>query len=123
MSASRQEFTKKTKLAAFARAGGRCECGCGKKLMPGDVEYDHITAAALGGDNSLENCRVLSRACHRAKTNGDVAAIAKSNRNRAKHIGAHKSKHPMRCGRHSKFKKKLDGTVVLRETGEPVGGA
>ncbi len=76
----RQEFTKATKASAFLRAAGRCECGCGMKIQ-GTPEYDHAIACALGGDNSLENCRVLDPKCHRRKTSAkDVPAIAKNTR-------------------------------------------
>jgi hypothetical protein len=41
--------------------------------------------------------------------------IAKVKRIHQKHVGAKKTKSPMFGGRNSKYKKKLDGTVVLRE--------
>ncbi|MEP4443284.1 MAG: hypothetical protein ABJZ69_13620 [Hyphomicrobiales bacterium] len=50
----------------------------------------------------------------KAKTAQDVKAIRKSDRQKAKHIGA-VSKRPW-----SQFKKKMDGSVVDRETGEPI---
>jgi len=46
----RQEFTKPTKELAFERAGGRCECGCGVKCTPGEVQYDHYPVPAALGD-------------------------------------------------------------------------
>jgi len=78
----RKEFTKPTKELAFERAGGRCECGCGVKCTPGEVQYDHYPVpAALGGSNDLTNCRVLRTKCHRRITAVvDVPAISKSDR-------------------------------------------
>lgn len=65
----KDEFSKATKLAAWQRANGKCECGCGVKIIAGDgPEYDHKIEVALGGDNSLENCRVMRLRCHKSKT-------------------------------------------------------
>lgn len=94
----RPEFTRTTKLAAWDRCKGRCETtvnnkpvgGCGRKIFPGDgPEYDHIIAAALGGDNSLNNCAVLCIWCHQAKTTSeDMPAIVKGRKIRAQHANA-----------------------------------
>ena len=86
MRAKRAEFTKQTKLDAWLRAGGRCECGCGLKIH-GTPEYDHIIPAAVGGDATLENCRVLDPKCHRRKTSGDAPQIARSKRIEEKRLG------------------------------------
>lgn len=89
----RQEFTKKTKLAAWTRCLGRCE-KCTAKLMTGYIEYDHDLSDALGGSNDLDNCIVLCRGCHRAKTDKiDIPVIAKSNRVRDKHFGIKTKKY------------------------------
>lgn len=103
------EFSRKTKLAAWEDARGMCDV-CGKKLFPGDIFYDHIIPEAISKDNSLGNCNVLCRAHHDEKTRKvDVPTIAKTTRVRANHIGATKPKRPQ-----SKWKRKMDGTVVLR---------
>lgn len=112
---ARLEFTRSTKLAAWDRANGRCECGCGKKLATGDIEYDHRIRNEIEPDNGLDNCQVLSRACHSFKTHKiDAPAAAKSRSVRAKAIGAHKPKRIMPGSRASRLKKRLDGWVVNR---------
>ena len=125
MSRDREEFTRKVMVAAWERAGGRCEhedgglngrrsiAGwCGKKLRPGDCEYDHIIPYAISQDSSLNNCQCLCKAHHLLKTTtADVPTIAKTKRNHANHIGA---KKPGR-GFQSKFRRKMNGDVVLRE--------
>lgn len=108
----RQEFSKRTKLAAWQRCGGKCEC-CGQKIISG-VEYDHIIEATLGGDNSLENCRVMSAKCHARKTSERRPDIDKTRRGFEKRIGARKKSKPMPFGRASKWKKKINGDVVPR---------
>lgn len=78
---NRAEFSKKTKLAAFERCKGICECGCGQKIITG-VEYDHFPVpASLGGSNELDNCRVLMKKHHRLITAQiDQPALSKSQR-------------------------------------------
>ena len=85
----RREFPPKVKVAAFERAKGRCEC-CRVVIRPGNgPEYDHRVPDAVGGEPTLENCEVLCRNCHGAKTaTGDIPAIAKTKRIRRKHINA-----------------------------------
>lgn len=93
---TRSEFPKSVKLAAFERCRGRCECGCGLKIL-GGVHYDHYPIpAALGGPGTLENCRVLMIKHHRMITaETDIPAISKSDRIYQKRAGVRKSRRPM----------------------------
>ena len=101
-------------LDAWTRSGGCC-ADCGRKILPGGgPEYDHIIADEHGGDNSLANCQVLCTWCHRPKTRADMAITVRGRKARAQHIGANKPKRPMAGSRDSKWKRKVDGTVVLR---------
>ena len=87
----RQEFSTKTKLAAFERAKGMCEV-CGQKII-GRAEYDHALPDFFGGEPTLENCRCLCSKCHRLKTStADVPRIAKTKRTKAKTVGANRPK-------------------------------
>lgn len=63
----RREFSKTVRLQAANRAKGRCEA-CNKKLSVGEFHYDHDVPDGLGGEPTLENCRVLCLTCHRIKT-------------------------------------------------------
>lgn len=110
----RHEFSARTKVLAFERANGRCE-KCSARLSVGNTEYDHEIADRIGGENSLENCRVLCRTCHATKTKKDRKVIAKTERNRRKNAGIKKLSR-FACGRNSRFKKKLNGEVVLRHS-------
>lgn len=109
----RREFPMKVRAAAMLRCGGNCE-ECGRKLVTGDIEYDHILADGLGGEPTLENCKVICRGCHKAKTRGDVARTSKADMQRKKHLGIKKP-----SSFQSRFKRRMDGTVIHRDSGEP----
>lgn len=83
----RREFPAKVRAAAFDRSGGQCE-QCTAPIRYG-AQYDHIVPDALGGEPTLENCRVLCKTCHGIKTaSEDVPRIAKAARVRGNHINA-----------------------------------
>lgn len=115
MRSKRQEFSKQTKLEAWSRAGGHCECGCGLKII-GTPEYHHRIEAAVGGDASLENCQVLDPKCHRRVTSEEtIPAVTRAKRLEEKRLGLRpKRGRPMPGSRASGFKKKMDGTVERR---------
>ena len=77
-------FSNATVLAAWQRAGGRCECGrsncghgpwrCGKVLnwnsrgkdyASGGWEAHHKVPVYLGGSDTLSNCQILCIPCHK----------------------------------------------------------
>ena len=91
-----KEFDRKTKALAHLRSGGFCECGCGQKLMPGHTQYHHIREANDGGDNSLENCLVLTTICHAPLTKKYVQETRKAERARDKHNGIIRPKGQIR---------------------------
>lgn len=109
---NRREFSKATKLKAWERTQGRCEdCGC--KIIAGQVEYDHVIEAYLGGGNTVSNCRVLCARCHVSKTAQRRPEVDKTRRLVEKQANV-RSKRPMPGSRRSKWKRKMDGTVVER---------
>lgn len=91
----RREFPAKVKLAAWDAAGGHCQ-ECLARII-GRPEYDHVLPDALGGEPTLDNCRVLCSKCHRLKTSGeDVPRIAKTKRTKRKAVNAWpKSSRPL----------------------------
>lgn len=122
---ARREFGKAVLRAALARADGRCEgrladgsrCPCA--LQIGRFDYDHIIPAALTQDASLENCQVLCRPCHMAKTGIDVGVIARVRRVRDRHAGiTDPHRRPLPGGKASPFKRLIGGGVIRRDTGE-----
>jgi 5-methylcytosine-specific restriction endonuclease McrA len=116
---ARREFSRKTRALAFERCNGSCE-SCGARLKVGEGEYDHILPDVFSGEPTIENCQVLCRACHKAKTRIDNLAAKKSTRVRDKASGAFRSKRGFRKLGSDKFKPKIGGGVVWRDTGKPV---
>lgn len=117
---SRQNFTKQTMREALARCNGLCEGilssgeRCNANLWQKSRHFDHVIPDAIGGKNDLSNCQVLCVPCHDEKTRKkDIPIIAKSKRNWDKHNGIRK-RSSFACSRDSKWKKRMDGRVVLR---------
>ena len=113
----RNEFTRKTKRAAFDRANGICECHliphvfrspCGLPLQPPRINYEHVDPDAISKRNDLDNCAALRRECWRYKTDHyDKKVVAKSNRVRDRYIGAKMPRQPFRGWR------RMNGEVVF----------
>lgn len=105
----------------FTERGGVCECDVCRgalKIQGKSWEIDHIVPRIMGGGDEWSNLRVIATACHRAKTAKDVAARAKSDSVRARHLGAHRPKRALPGSRRSEWKRKIDGQWVRREGGE-----
>lgn len=104
----------RVRIRCFEHNNRKCHL-CGQNILVGDKwELDHIIALINGGENRQSNLAPAHKKCHRRKTAQDVAEKSKIARIKARHIGA-AEKRPW-----SKFKKRMDGTVVDRKTGEPV---
>jgi 5-methylcytosine-specific restriction endonuclease McrA len=90
---ARREFPKPVKVAAVKRAtkGNVTYCenlACG--LPTKRWHYDHEIPDGLGGEPTLENCKLLCLPCHAEKTAKDVADIAEAKRREANHLGVRK---------------------------------
>lgn len=110
----------RVRLRVFARANGLCEA-CGRKIRPGDKwQADHTVAIVNEGENRESNLRCICDWCHKEKTKADVSEKSRARRIQAHHAGIRKPS-AFACARTSRFKKRVDGTVIDRETGEPVG--
>jgi hypothetical protein len=107
-------------VTGFSRLGFPTVIRCNAPIGVGNFHYDHLDPDWYSKDNELENCQVLCRTCHAAKTKIDVGNIAKSKRIQDKRIKALTSRTPMPFGRGSRLKRKLDGSIVDRQTGLPV---
>jgi 5-methylcytosine-specific restriction endonuclease McrA len=114
----RKHISTKARTAFFLQRKGICYL-CGGAVRPGELwDIEHVIALELGGADDETNWEVAHKKCHAPKTKDDVGKIAKAKRREARHLGAKVSRTPMPFGRKSKFKRKMDGTVVLRENDE-----
>lgn len=107
----RKRRTTKQRVELFHAHGGRCHM-CGLLIMPGqEWEVSHPTPLELGGADDETNTAPAHKRCHRKFTaEVDIPAIAKSNRIRARHLGAEtKSSRGFRGWR------KFDGTPVFKD--------
>lgn len=87
----RYEFSKETKIKAWHRCGGICECGCGVKITQGDgPEYHHRYLPATDPrSTTADNCQVLRKRCHRVVTDTETTPRrSKRKRTFEKRIGA-----------------------------------
>lgn len=125
---ARVEIPKKVKLSVFERAGGPgnvcCEGECGLPLRGKAFQYHHRHPEFLQNVHpserppiTPEDVQLLCVPCHAAISAKDTTARAHGKRIVEKAAGL-KSRRPIYQG---KFKRKLDGTVVDRETGEIIG--
>lgn len=116
MRTSADEFPIKVRREAWRRCGGRCEwpeCGF---IMEGKVShFDHVKPVSMGGDNSLQNCQILCVYHHAMKTGEEAAPRAKANRLTDREANIKRPRVPMPGSRLSKYKRRMDGTVVRRE--------
>jgi 5-methylcytosine-specific restriction endonuclease McrA len=110
----RKALTPKQRLKLFLEHEGRC-CLCHNKIRQGERWIDeHIRPLWLDGTNDWSNRAPAHAACAEQKTAREAKDRAKGRRIAEKHMGAHKPKRPMPGSRASRWKRKMDGTVVER---------
>lgn len=103
------------RLKIFLAADGICHI-CKRKIVLGEDWHDeHVKPKGLKGSNDLSNRRPAHIDCHAGKTRRDVAIMRKADRQGKKHLGLRpRSRQIMPGSKASRFKKKIDGSVVLR---------
>jgi len=103
----------RVRLRVWDRFDGCC-AECKRKIHAGEKwDCDHIKALVNGGEHRESNLQLLCSWCHKAKTKADVAEKKITYRKRLANVGIRKESR-FACARNSKFKRKIDGTVVLR---------
>jgi len=81
-----QEIPRRVKARIFARYDGKCGL-TGKRLSPGECDYDHIKRLRDGGEHRELNLQPVWRKAHREKTAQENSDGAKADRIHAKHFG------------------------------------
>jgi 5-methylcytosine-specific restriction endonuclease McrA len=113
----RGNLSARRKLAIWEREKGKCMV-CSVKLVTGKFIFEHVRALELGGTDTDDNIRLTCKGCATEKTKQDHSNAARAKRKKSSVLGLKQSKTPMPFGKGSKFKKKMDGTVVRRYSGE-----
>jgi hypothetical protein len=110
----RKTLTAKQKLKLFVDHGGIC-CVCGGKIDGVHEAWDeHINPLWRGGTNDTDNRGVAHAKCARAKTSHEAGEKARGEKAAERHFGSKNTRTPMPGSRASKFKRKMNGTTVLR---------
>lgn len=119
-SEQRQELYDAESLKARAQGRGLCPiCAlCDTPILPGQTwhdNHDKYLPHALGGTRD----GISHSKCNR-RHNNEVATpqVAKLKRIVRKHLDIHRTRQPLPGGRNSDRYRKVDGTVVIRSTGE-----
>lgn len=108
----RRRLSQSAREAILAKQENRC-AECGKELVPGHYDWDHIQALEHDGDNELDNWRAICTSpCHHNKTRKDHQARAK--RDRLSLGGSQRQGQPLAGTKASGFRKRMDGTVERR---------
>ena len=76
---------ERVKIRILLRYKGKCAL-TGKRLLPGEIDYDHIIALRDGGLHCESNLRPVWREKHREKTAEENGERAKVNRLQRKHF-------------------------------------
>ena len=113
----RREFPLSVRKAAFARCCRNgipyCE-GCDIQIRLTPI-FEHVTPDGLGGEPTLENCKVHCKNCADVKTfTEDNPRMAKADRVLKKNFGLKPKGRPMPGSRASGLRKRMDGTVERR---------
>lgn len=111
----RGRLSTRAKLAIWEKEKGLCYV-CGAKLRPGNYIFEHVRALELGGEDGVDNIRLTCKPCATEKTKTDHHMAAKAKRQKSAALGLKKSKTPLPFGKGSQWKRKLDGSVVRRNT-------
>lgn len=114
----RTEFDSRIKAAAFRRccnAAGIPHCeNCGIALTAGNTIFEHVQPDGLGGEATLDNCKVFCRkSCAARKTTEDDNPVMQKADRQLKHaFGIRNRKgRPLSGSKASGIRKRMSGAV------------
>lgn len=116
----RREFPAAVRRDAFRRCcrEGKPYCeGCGIELVSGNIEYEHVDPDGLGGEPTLENCKVFCRkSCARKKTDEqDNPRMVKADAVLRKSYGLAPRRHKIQSRGFQQFEKQRTATRPIRK--------
>lgn len=116
MTIKRQRLSRLHRTRIYDAADGTC-CICGLQIQGKRFVVEHVKPLWLGGADNDSNRRPAHERCAIDKTTSEAPVKAKTDRQRANYLGIRKAtSRPLPGSRNSKFKKRMDGTVVLRDS-------
>lgn len=116
----RRSLTPNQRAKLFEKHGGVCYL-CTRRIAAGEKWIDeHVNPREISADDSAENRRPVHVECAKTKTRADHKTIAKVKRVRNKHLGLGRGLSRFAGSKDGRYKKKINGTVVDRRTGEPI---
>lgn len=109
----------RVKVRVFDAHDGVCHIAK-RKIRPGEPwDAEHVIAIINGGQNRETNLAPALRDKHPEKTAADLKEKSDVYRKRKKHLGVKdRFRQKLPGGKHHYLKKKMDGSVVIRATGE-----
>jgi len=123
MTDKRPKLSDRERMRLFRLHGRTCYL-CGKPIngLTERWEIEHIlTRFDLGPEAETDDNRKPAHVgCHKVKTKVDAGNRSKTIRRETRHQGGHRSKTPMPFGRGSRLKRKMNGDIIDRLTGQVV---
>lgn len=110
----------RVKLRIWIRERGR-DYLTGEPIRPGEpYEFEHVIAICNGGAHSEDNIRLVKKGkAHKEKTARDVKQRVRGDKATKRHAGI-KRPSKFQTSRDGPYRQKVDGTLVWRDSGEPV---
>jgi len=107
----------RVRARVFERCAGRCH-RCNRKIGPADTWIiEHLIALVNGGRHAEDNMCLTCGWCKPAKDAEDAAIKSHGTKVRYRHLGIKsKSSRPMPGSKLSPYKRRMDGTTVLRRS-------
>ncbi len=107
----------------YDKQGGKCacpdDCGIVMDFDRDEIDCDHTVALQDGGENRETNLQLILRKHHRKKTAAENVARGVERRHKAKAFTGRK-KSSFKTNRDGPLKRRMDGTLIDRKTGEIV---
>jgi hypothetical protein len=113
---NRTEFPARVKADAFRRCCDdkgvpHCE-SCSNKLTGAGTIFEHVTPDGLGGEPTLDNCKVHCKTCAATKTfDEDNPRMQKADRQLKKAYGIKPKGRPIPGSKASGVRKRMNGNV------------
>jgi 5-methylcytosine-specific restriction enzyme A len=110
---TRAHLTRAQRVRLFDRHRGLCHI-CGQKIHVGQRwEAEHVVPIWAGGSDTPDNMAPAHIDCHSGKSSGEAPVRAKTDRQRANHLGIPKPGKKLPGGRHS------DKTITISNGVQP----